>query len=132
MSIRRARVLALVAIATWVADPGPTFGAGSSVAYPKSAFLRLLAKGERPEILSCMVAGQGGGRGPSDWTDLRFGDDVSRTARVRDEEVDGRLVRHVDLRATARHRGDAAARRMVRVSCEQVEAQPIDVVVHGE
>lgn len=126
------RAVAIVAIGTCVPDRGAAFAAGSSVPYPKTAFQRLLARGERPEIVSCIVAGTDALRGDARWADVRFDDDVSKTARVRDEEIDGRFVRRVELHGTARSRDGAAARRPVRVSCEQVEAQPIHIVVQAE
>ncbi|MBV8633631.1 MAG: hypothetical protein JO002_04010 [Burkholderiaceae bacterium] len=85
-------------------------------------FRELIVRGERPEIASCMVAALDHVRRNEKFSALRWNDDDSDTAIMRESETGGHLLRSVHFKAEARDRNGASlfdTWQQVEVHCEQ-------------
>jgi hypothetical protein len=102
-------------------DAGAAKG-GSMQPKPNKDFRELIVKGERPEIAACLVAAIDYARRDPSYGAIRWDENASDRAIMRESEDDGRLTRHVRLTAQLRLQGGSpfgGTWRSFRVSCEQ-------------
>jgi hypothetical protein len=126
------RAIALfVSIAAPMA-PGVAHAAGGMQTKPNKDFRELIAKGERPEIAACMAAAIDYARRDAQFNAIRWDQNISDQAVMRETDVDGRLTRFVHLTMQMRTRESglfSETWRPVDVSCEQPEDGPLQVRV---
>src|SRR3974390_1591601 len=118
-----APTLSLAASLAWVAPVADAKG-GSMQPRRNKDFRELIVKGERPEIAACLVAAIDYARRDPAFGAIRWDDDASDRAVMRESESAGRLTRTVRLTAQMRARGSALfgeTWRSMEVSCEQPE-----------
>jgi hypothetical protein len=103
---------------------------GGMQARPNKDFRELIVKGERPEIAACLVAAIDYARQDRAYNAIRWDDDASDRAVMREQDSNGRLTRYVRLTAQMRSRGlfSESWQPMV-VSCEQPQDGSIQVSV---
>jgi hypothetical protein len=103
-------------------------GRGSPPPLPR-VFKKLIAQGERPEIVVCMVAAADQVRSDPQLDAIRWGEDVSSTAHLEDSEENGRMLRKIRLEGKVhdRHITTSDPWHPVRVLCEQKEGEVIRV-----
>ncbi len=105
---------------------------GSMQPKPNMDFRELIVKGERPEIAACLVAAiDYARRGPA-YSAIRWDDDASDQAIMREYESSGRLIRHVRLIAELQKQGSAifgGKWQTVQISCEQRDDGAVHVDV---
>jgi len=93
---------------------------------PNKDFRELIVKGERPEIAACMVAAvEDLGRDGS----IRWDEQASDGALMRESEANGRLTRTVRFTAEVRAKGFAEDWRNAQITCLQPEDGKIQVSV---
>jgi hypothetical protein len=95
---------------------------GSMQPKPNKDFRELIVKGERPEIAACLVAAIDYARRDPTYGAIRWDDNASDRAIMRETDDNGRLTRHVRLTAQLRIQGAApfgGSWRSFQVSCEQ-------------
>jgi hypothetical protein len=105
---------------------------GGMQSKPNKDFRELIVKGERPEIAACLVAAIDYARRDPGYGAIRWDDEASDRAIMRESESNGRLTRHVRLTAQMRKQGSvlfAGSWRSVDVSCEQPEDGVVRVSV---
>ena len=105
---------------------------GSLHAKPNKDFRELIVKGERPEIAACLTAAVNYARQSAGYSAIRWDDDASDRAVMRETESNGRLTRQVRLVTQMETQGSllsASRWRSVQVSCEQPEDGDIHVEV---
>jgi hypothetical protein len=87
----------------------PLAGAKGGAMQPKpnKDFRELIVKGERPEIVACLVALIDYARRNPAYAALRWDDDASDRANLRESEEQGRLIRRIRL--TVQMRSQSAA-----------------------
>lgn len=96
-------------------------------------FRELIVRGERPETAACLVAAIDYARRTAAISAIRWDDDASDRALVRESETNGRLTRRIRLTVqmrTKRWTLFAEAWRSMDVSCEQPEDGAIRLSVH--
>jgi len=99
---------------------------------PNKDFRELIVKGERPEIASCLVAAIDYARRSATYGAIRWDDEASDQAVMRETEADGRLTRHVRLTAQMRERKPVlfGGRWLsVDIACEQQEDGVVRIAV---
>ena len=98
---------------------------------PNKDFRELIVKGERPEIAACLVAAIDFARRDSAYGAIRWDDDASDRAIMRETESDGRLTRTVRLTTQMRVRRSLFGEswRPMEISCEQAEDGAVRVKV---
>ena len=97
---------------------------------PNKDFRELIVKGERPEIAACLVAAIGYARQNSGYNAIRWDDDASDRAVMRESESNGQPVRQVRLVAQLRRRGlFGESWKPMEVSCVQPEDGSVQVTV---
>ena len=99
---------------------------------PNKDFRELIVKGERPEIAACLTAAVDYARHNSEYIAVRWNDDASDRAIMRETESQGRLTRTVLLVTQMETKGlflSAGRWRSVQVSCEQPQDGEIHVQV---
>jgi len=99
---------------------------------PNKDFRELIVKGERPEIAACLVAAIEYARRDTGYSAIRWDDDASDRAVVREGESKGQLTRYVRLAAQLRIRGSnpfTQSWRTMEVSCVQPESGAVEVSV---
>ncbi len=96
---------------------------GGMLPRPNKDFRELIVKGERPEIAACLVAAIDYARRDPGYGAIRWDDDASDRAIMRESESNGRLTRNVRLIAQLRKQDSlfTSAWRPMEVSCEQPE-----------
>ncbi len=102
---------------------------GSMQPKPNKDFRELIVKGERPEIAACLVAAIDLARHDPAFGAIRWDDQASDRAIMRETEDQGRLTRHVQLIAELRSQGVppfGGTWRSFTISCEQ----PQDTGIH--
>jgi hypothetical protein len=120
--------LALLALVPAIADAK----GGGMQTRPNKDFRELIVKGERPEIAACLVAAIDYARHDTDFSAIRWDDDASDRAVMRESESNGRLTRYIRLTTQMRTRGStlfAETWRTMEVSCEQPEDGGVRVSV---
>lgn len=121
--MRRARLLpALCALLACT----EAAGRASPPALQPALFRQYLARGERPEIVACMVAATRQVRSDPRWRALRWDAAVSASGHVQDSEVDGQVLRVVTLAADGRQATDGSWQPL-RVQCRQPDNGPVQV-----
>jgi len=125
------KALGALALACWAAVlPWSAAAKGGSLQpKPNKDFRELIVKGERPEIAACLVAVIDAARRNPDYGALRWDEDASDRAILRESESGGRLTRRIDLTVQIRVQAtvlSAGAWHAVGVSC----VQPEDGAVH--
>lgn len=99
---------------------------------PNKDFRELIVKGERPEIAACLVAAIDYARRDPGFGAIRWDEDASDRAVVRESESNGRLTRYIHFTAQLRkppsllHSEDW---QTMQVSCEQPEDGSVQVSV---
>lgn len=97
---------------------------------PNKDFRELIVKGERPEIAACLVAAIDYARDNRSYSAIRWDDDASDRAVMRESESNGQLVRQVRLVAQLRRRGLFGENwKPMEVSCMQPEDGSVRVTV---
>jgi len=99
-------------------------GVGSMQPKRNKDFRELIVQGERPEIAACLATAMEYARHAQGVSAIRWDDDASDRAHVRESESDGRLTRYVRLTAQMRMKRwnlFAETWRSMEVSCEQPE-----------
>jgi hypothetical protein len=97
---------------------------------PNRDFRELIVRGERPEIAACMVATLDYVRQEGKFTAVRWDDDASDRANMRETENNGQLTRSVRFTTQVRARGLSiffGTWQTAEVSCEQHEEGPTEV-----
>jgi hypothetical protein len=93
-------------------------------------FRELIVKGERPEIAACLVAVIDYARDNRSYDAVRWDDDASDRAIMRETESNGRLTRQVHLVAQMRSHGLFSDNwKRMDVSCVQPEDGSVQVTV---
>jgi len=121
----------MLSVATSLAFVTTLVGAKGGSMQPKrnKEFRELIVKGERPEIAACLAAAIEYARHNPAFNAIRWDDDASDRAIMRESATNGRLTRYIRLTTQFRMRGStvfAETWRSMEVSCEQ----PEDGVVH--
>jgi hypothetical protein len=117
----RRGVLALCA-AVLAVLPASSYARAPVTPRTSKDFRELIVRGERPEIAACMVAALNYVRDDSKYDALRWLDDLSYAAIMRESESGGHLVRTVRLPAEFRareHGNFFETWRDVEIVCEQ-------------
>ncbi len=99
---------------------------------PNKDFRELIVKGERPEIAACLAAAIDFARRDAVYSAIRWDDQASDRAVMREVETNGRLTRYIRLTAELRTQGTAlfaGAWRPAEISCEQPEDGAVRVSV---
>lgn len=103
---------------------------GSLQPRPNKDFRELIVKGERPEIAACLVAAIDYARDNRSYDAIRWDDDASDRAIMRESESNGRLTRTVRLVAQLRSQGlFSESWKPMEVSCVQPEDGSVQVSV---
>ena len=123
-----------VPLALWLAlVPVPATAKGGSMQpKPNKDFRELIVKGERPEIAACLVAAIEFARRNSVYSAVRWDDDASDRAIMRESESNGQLTRQIRLTVQMRTQGSALFAgkwQPMDVSCEQPEDGAVRVRV---
>jgi len=96
-------------------------------------FRELIVKGERPEIAACLAAAINYARHAPGISAIRWDDDASDKALMKESESNGRLTRSIRLTTQMRMKrwiAFAETWRSIEVSCEQPEDGTIRFSVH--
>jgi hypothetical protein len=130
--MRSAALMVCLAVCL-VAPPAVQAKGGSDLQpRPNKDFRELIVKGERPEIAACLTAAVDYARHDTGYSAIRWDDDASDRAIMRETESQGRLTRYVRLVTQMETQGSllsAARWRSVQVTCEQPEDGEIHVEV---
>ncbi len=99
------RLFWLVATLIFALAPNAAHAKGAPTTYQsKKIFRELIVQGERPEIAACMVAAVSHARQDARFDAVRWADDVSDAAYMRESEADTHIVRVVRFKAELRER----------------------------
>jgi len=113
--------------------PGSVNAVGSMQPKRNKDFRELIVKGERPEIAACLAAAIDYARHAPGISAIRWDDDASDKALMRESESNGRLTRFVRLTTQMRMKrwiAFAETWRSVEVSCEQPEDGSVHLGIH--
>jgi hypothetical protein len=101
---------------------------------PNRDFWELIVRGERPEIAACMVATLKYVHSDTQFSAVRWTEEATDTANVRESETDGRLTRSIRFVAQVRTRGAlwvfSDPWKLAEISCVQHEEGSTDVQLH--
>jgi len=126
----RNAVLMLPLWAVLLGQPLPVDAKGGGMqARPNKDFRELIVKGERPEIAACLVAAIEYARRNPAYSAIRWDDDASDRALMRETQSQGRLTRYIQLTADLKSQGSvlfAGTWQRSDIFCEQ----PEDGMVH--
>jgi len=82
-----------------------------------------IVQGERPEIVTCMIASRHFAKHSSEFEDLRWLNDTSQSALLNEKEINGQLIRTIVLQAQVLPNIPAIFEtwKPAQVQCQQVE-----------
>ncbi len=98
--------------------------------HSKKVFRELIVQGERPEIAACMVAAVNHTRHDTKFNAIRWAEDVSDTAYMRETEGGIHIARTVRFRAELRERSRGFATdvwKPAAIVCEQRDEESPEV-----
>ena len=107
---------------------------GSMQPKPNKDFRELIVKGERPEIAACLVAAIDYARHDATYSAVRWDDEASDRAIMKESESNGQLNRHIRLTMQMRSQGSAffaGTWQSMNVSCDQTENGAVHVSVRS-
>ena len=113
--------------------PASANAVGSMQPQRNKDFRELIVKGERPEIAACLAAAIDYSRHAPGISAIRWDDDASDKALMRESESNGRLTRFIRITTQMRMKRWivlAETWRSMEVSCEQPEDGTIHFSVH--
>ncbi|HYA76353.1 MAG TPA: hypothetical protein VED83_05540 [Burkholderiaceae bacterium] len=120
------------AVALFALLPALATAAGSMQSPRNEDFRELIVKGERPEIAACLATAIEYARHNSAISAIRWDDDASDRALMRESENGGRLTRHVRIATQMRMKKwnlFMEAWRSMDVLCEQTEDGTVHLTV---
>jgi hypothetical protein len=112
-----------------LAPPLANAKGGGMLPKPNKDFRELIVRGERPEIAACLAAAIDYARRNPGYSAIRWDDDASDRAIMRENDSGGELTRTIRLTARMRVRSGAFAEvwRTMEVSCVQPESGVVSV-----
>lgn len=120
---RSCRILFLAGAVVIAVAPHVVYAKGAPTTYQsKKVFRELIVQGERPEIAACMVAAVSRARHDPKFDAIRWADDVSDTAYMREAEGGTHLTRIVRFKAELREQSGgffSDTWKAAEIVCEQ-------------
>jgi hypothetical protein len=117
----------LVIVVTLIGVPA---AAAPTTYHSKKVFRELIVEGERPEIAACMVAAVNQSRHHAKFDAIRWADDVSDTAYMRETEGGIHITRTVRFKAELRERQGRLSLdtwKPAEIVCEQRDEESPEV-----
>jgi hypothetical protein len=127
----RCRLLTCLAAGVIATSPISVHAKGAPTTYQsKKVFRELIIQGERPEIAACMVAAVNQARHDAKFDAIRWADDVSDTAYMRETEGGIHITRTVRFKAELRERAHSIFSdtwKPAQIVCEQRDEEAPEV-----
>lgn len=128
--------LALIALLCLLTMGDKALAGGAPTTFHASKdFRSLIIQGERPEIVTCMIATRRFVKNTTEFEDLRWLNTLSQTALLNEKEVNGQLIRTIVLQAQVLPDSHEIFEiwKPVQVQCKQVdEGYPIiNITISG-